>query len=133
MNNRLKEVRETLSKQRGKKISRQNIADELGVSVSNIESYELSRRTPSLAFIKLFCDKYNVNEGWLRTGEGNMFEPNREKEMSILSKRVLKADEDDYIAKLIKNLAVLDIEDWKELNRIIKKLLKDQEKDSSVN
>lgn len=131
MNERLKKIREELSIQKGKKISRQYIADDLGVSVSNIESYELARRSPSSAFIRLFCDRYGVNEEWLLTGKGAMFKPlDKEQEIAILTKKLLKAEPDDELAKLIKNLANLDIEDWKALNRIIKKLLK-EEKDSS--
>lgn len=51
------------------------MANNLGVSLSNIQSYELGRRSPSDAFIKLICKEYGVNETWLLTGNGEMFSP----------------------------------------------------------
>ena len=53
--------------------SQQNFANDLGISFSNVSSYEMGRRTPSDAVIKLICEKYNVREEWLRDGEGEMF------------------------------------------------------------
>mgnify|MGYP002621376274 FL=1 len=54
--------------------SQQDFAKALGVSVSNIASYESGRRNPSDSFIKLVCSKYDVREEWLRDGTGSMFE-----------------------------------------------------------
>ena len=53
--------------------SQQKFANDLGISFSNVSSYEMGRRTPSDAVIKLICEKYNVREEWLRDGEGEMF------------------------------------------------------------
>lgn len=54
--------------------SQQEFAKTLGVSVSNIASYESGRRNPSDSFIKLVCSRYDVREEWLRNGTGSMFE-----------------------------------------------------------
>lgn len=128
MNERIKAFR------KAEKLTQAQLAQSLRKTNNYIYMLESGNVAVTDNIIYDICRIYNVSEDWLRTGKGTMYNPeNKEREMSILSKRVLKADEDDYIAKLIKNLAVLDIEDWKELNRIIKKLLKDQEKDSSEN
>ena len=69
MKDRIRQVREALS------LSRQEFAQKLGISVSSIESYEYGRRVPSGAQIELLCRKLGVNEGWMLTGEGEMFAP----------------------------------------------------------
>jgi transcriptional regulator with XRE-family HTH domain len=66
MNNRLKIVRKKTG------LNQNDFADALGISVSNISSYESGRRNPSDAFISLICSKYGINEEWLRDGTGNM-------------------------------------------------------------
>lgn len=66
MNSRLKIVRKKTG------LNQNDFADALGISVSNISSYESGRRNPSDAFISLICSKYGINEEWLRDGTGNM-------------------------------------------------------------
>lgn len=67
MNERLKKLRKTLD------LTQQEFADKLGSTRDNIGGYETGRRNPSVAVISLICTKFNVNETWLKTGEGNMF------------------------------------------------------------
>lgn len=128
MRERIIEIRKYYKK------SQTAFADDIGVSRNFINLYENGNRELSERTISDICRIYNVSESWLRTGKGNMFNPlDREQEVAQVSKRLLKADEYDDLANIIKNLGQLSDEDWKELNRIIKKLLKDQEKDSSEN
>ena len=72
MNNRIKEIRKSLNIG-----SQQDFAERLGISVSNVSSYESGRRNPSDAAIKLICEKCFVREEWLRYGKGEMFIPER--------------------------------------------------------
>ena len=69
MNERLKLLRKAL-----RLGSQKDFANKLGVSMSNIASYESGRRNPSDSFIRLLCSNYNVREEWLREGTGDMFE-----------------------------------------------------------
>ena len=71
MKDRIKEVRKTHPN--GK--NQNEFADFLGISVSNLASYESGRRIPSSAALHLISEKCNVNETWLRTGEGEMHDP----------------------------------------------------------
>lgn len=56
-------------------LTQQEFADKLGVSRPNITNYESGRREPVDAMIALICQKFKVNEIWLRTGEGEMYQP----------------------------------------------------------
>lgn len=128
MNNRLILLRKNLQ------LSQAKLAEDLNLSRTFINLVENGNRELSDRTVADICRIYNVSESWLRTGKGDMFKPkDRETEVAEIAKKLLKAEPDDYVAKLIKSLALLDLDDWRELNRIIKKLVKEQEKDSSNN
>lgn len=67
MNNRLKELRKALN------LTQQEFADRLNIKRGTVANYEIGRNEPINAAITLICKEFNVNEEWLRTGEGEMF------------------------------------------------------------
>lgn len=67
MNERIQILRKALKK------TQQEFGDICGKSRTAIAKYETNKSVPDDAFIKLICLKFNVNEKWLRTGEGDMF------------------------------------------------------------
>ena len=67
MNERIKELRQALG------LTQQVFADKAGTSRANIAGYETKKSVPSDAVISLICEKFDVNEEWLRTGAGEMF------------------------------------------------------------
>ena len=69
MNNRIKEVRKALH------LTQQEMADSLSLKRNTVASYEIGRIVPSDRSSWDICRIYNVNEVWLRTGEGDMFVP----------------------------------------------------------
>lgn len=68
MNNRIKEIR----KKEG--LTQQKFADELGIARGNISAYEVGKNAPSDAVISLICTKFSINNEWLRTGNGEMYQ-----------------------------------------------------------
>lgn len=50
-------------------------ANRIGSMQNTITRYETNNRNPSASVIALICKEFNVNEEWLRTGEGEMFNP----------------------------------------------------------
>lgn len=66
MKERMKELRKSLG------ITQQELADKLGLKRNTIATYEIGKAVPSDRVISDLCNKYNVNENWLRTGEGEM-------------------------------------------------------------
>lgn len=113
---RIKEIRKNHPK--GK--TQDTFADFLGISKQNISSYEMGRRTPSEAVIKLICEKCNVNENWLLTGNGEMFNPiSKNEEIADMISDVIKSDEKDFKRRLISALARLDDTGWENLEKLI--------------
>ena len=64
---RLKNVRKAL------RYKQRDIAKLLGVGQGYISPLERGIRQPSELLVKAYCAIFNVNEDWLKTGEGDMF------------------------------------------------------------
>ena len=67
MNERIRELRKLLN------LTQQEFADRIGTKRNTIAKYEIGTNAPSTAVVSLICREYNVNETWLKTGEGEMF------------------------------------------------------------
>lgn len=116
MKERLKEIRK--SNPDGK--TQETFANYLEISKENISSYESGRRNPSDAFIKLVCEKCNVNEDWLRTGNGEMFMPEtKDEQISKMLANVMKSEDGNFKKKLISALAQLDKDGWDKLEEFV--------------
>lgn len=68
MNDRIKELRQALN------LTQQEFAARIGSVQNTITGYETGRRSPSNQVLSLICKEFNVNEDWLRTGQGEMFQ-----------------------------------------------------------
>ena len=66
MNTRIKEVRLAAN------LSQSAFGEALGLSQNYIWMIETGKREPSDRTIRDICREYDVNEDWLRTGEGEM-------------------------------------------------------------
>lgn len=116
MKERLKEIRK--SNPNGK--TQETFANYLGISKENIASYESGRRNPSDSFIKLVCEKCNVNEDWLRAGNGEMFMPEtKDEQISKMLADVMKSEDGNFKKKLISALAQLDKDGWDKLEDFV--------------
>ena len=73
MKERIIELRELLD------LSQTRFAKKLGVSQNAIWRVEQGISQVTSGMINSICYKFNVNEKWLRTGEGEIFKPCEEK------------------------------------------------------
>ena len=114
MKERIKAIRNAVGK------SQTDFAKELSVSRSAICKMESGENYPSEQTIKLVCSEFNVNEEWLRTGNGEMFIPVSKSDLiADMMSDVLKCDEDAFKRRLISALARLDDHGWNNLERLI--------------
>lgn len=67
MKERIRQLRKALN------LSQADFGEKVGVTFGTIGGYEQGRRNVSSAVFKSICREYNVNEEWLRTGKGEMF------------------------------------------------------------
>lgn len=82
MNEQLKLLRKELN------ITQQEFADRLRISRNTVATYEAGKSNPSDAAISLICREFSVNEEWLRTGIGEMFNSLEEDEYAVMVARI---------------------------------------------
>lgn len=84
---------------------------------------------PSDRTISDICREFGVNEVWLRTGEGEPFQPRtRQEEIMRFAVQTYKSP-NEFRKALVSLLARLDPEDWDALERIADKLLEEYKKE----
>lgn len=114
MNERLKKLRKELD------MTQQEFADKLGTARNNIAGYETGKRNPSNAVISLICREFNVNEKWLRFGDGEMFiELSRSDEIAQFVGQLMTEEDDSFKKRLVSGLAALDDNGWKVLENFL--------------
>ena len=67
MNTRIKQIREYWE------LTQEEFGKKIGSARNTIANYENGNRNPSNSVIISICREFNVNEDWLRTGNGEMF------------------------------------------------------------
>ncbi|SET05347.1 DNA-binding transcriptional regulator, XRE-family HTH domain [Pseudobutyrivibrio sp. C4] len=117
MNNRVKELRTELG------LSIRKFADDINLTAGTISLIENGKRNLTDRSISDICRIYHVNELWLRTGEGSMFqERTREIEIAEMTAAMYKADENDFQYQLMKLIAQLTPEQVHMLREIVEQL-----------
>ena len=119
MKERLKALRKELG------LTQQAFADRLNITRANIAGYEIGSRNPSDAVISLICKQFNVNEQWLRTGEGDMFPPqNRLDEIASITSDLFNSEPESFKYRLITAIAKMNGNDLEALERLVNELAK---------
>lgn len=119
MNERIALVRKSLG------LTQEKFAEQVGLSRNFMWMIESGTRVPSDRTISDICREFNVNETWLRTGEGEMFNQITRSEKITAFLADITADEgDDFKRRFVEILAELEPEDWKLLERMAEKLQK---------
>lgn len=104
-------------------ISQTEFASSLGMKQTGVSYMERNGSTVTDQTIKAICLLYNVNEEWLRTGSGDMFQPqNRNTDIARLTKQLLNEESDSFKNRFISMLSKLSVEEWEFLERAAEKL-----------
>lgn len=109
---RIKELRTKLE------LSQDVFAAKLGYTRGKITNIEVNGREPEDLLINLICSVYNVNEQWLRSGDGPMFgseDKEREAIITNLVNTYLSSDSESFKSKFITMLSRLTEEQWEVL------------------
>ncbi len=68
---RIKELKQKLN------LTSSEMAQQLGIPVRTIGSYERDEAQPGAKFFSLLIDKFQVNANWVLTGKGSIFIPSK--------------------------------------------------------
>lgn len=127
MNERIKLIRNLNN------LTQQEFADRLKINRSNIANYENGNRVPVDAMVTLLCREFNINEHWLRTGEGEMTRPvNRDAEIASFMGDVMRGESADFRRRLVAVLAKLDPAEWALLEKMALKLAEESKKEDQA-
>lgn len=117
MNERIRKLRRELD------LTQQEFAERIGIKRNTVAMYETGRNAPIDAVISLICRTFNVNENWLRNGEGDMFiVVDKELELMAWAGEVLREEPSSFRHRFVAALSVLDEKDWKEIERVLRKM-----------
>ena len=97
MNTRIKKLRKTLD------LTMEDFGKRVGVTRTAISNIESGNRNVTEQMFKLVCREFNVNEEWLRTGDGEMFVALPiEDEVAAYVKDLLADDGENELYNIIK-------------------------------
>lgn len=108
MNERIKRIREYY------KLTQDEFGKRIGSARNTIANYESGNRSPSNSVVLSICREFNINESWLRSGEGEMFkERSPSEEVGYYVEELLEYDGNgnpfyDMIIEMMKKYSELD-------------------------
>lgn len=105
-------------------LTQEALGEPLGLTRANIANIEAGRVAVTERVVLALCEKFNVNETWLRTGEGEIFIPlTRNQQITDFLGGLIK-EEGTFKKRLIDALSRLDEKDWEDIERVVDKLTK---------
>lgn len=114
MKDRIKRIRKDM------KLNQTDFGFEIGATQKMITTYETGAVIPDKAMRLLICEKFNVNEQWLETGEGLPYRegliPGLVHALSIMP---------DVRAMLEEKLPKVSDDSWRKMNEALKAFLDD--------
>lgn len=121
MEERIKELRKELG------LTQTEFAERIGSAQNTITGYETGRRVPSSQVITLIARTFDVNETWLRTGEGAMFnEVTRDERVAEFVGEALNGKPDSIKRRMISVLSRMSDDDWAAMEHFAELLLEER-------
>lgn len=127
MKDRIREIRESMRDEHGKKMTQAKFAEKIGVSVSTAQKWEIGAAIPTSTAIQQIAGKCGVSEVWLRTGIGSKDESKgRAEELDAMVRRLMRDSPESFKAALITTLLRFnpDGPEWEVLERIYNSISK---------
>lgn len=98
LKNRIRLIRKSLE------LTQEDFSSKIGIKRNTLANYEIGRNIPIDAVLFSIVREFNVNEKWLRTGEGQMF---IEADNSIIEQLVSTYKLDDVSRKILETFLEL--------------------------
>lgn len=124
MNKRIKELRKALG------LTQQEFADKIGVKRNSMANYETGRNTPIDAIVVSICRIFNVNEEWLRTGQGEMFKQLSQAELAARTVGEALSSDNKFIKSVFIALGKLTPAEWQLVEKFVTSVEEELKKDS---
>ena len=123
MNARIKAIRKTVG------LNQTEFGARIGVKQTTIAGYETGASTPMDAVISSICREFNVDEHWLRTGEGEMFRArDRMDELMESAGRFFSNETDEFRLRFAKMVFNWSDAEWDALYHYAQQLLSEDDR-----
>lgn len=123
LKSRIKEIR------LDKNMNQTDFGSKIGVKQGTVAGWENGVRIPSDSTILSICREYNVNEDWLRTGQGEKYlRLSRKETVAAYVGKILGGKVTPLEETLIEFMAETSPQEWEELARIINRFTEKMEK-----
>lgn len=118
------------------KIKKVRFAERLGIDQSYVTQLTSGRRNPSDLLIGAICREFNVNEKWLRTGEGGdeaMFlRRTEEDQIAAAVERLITGESAEFKRRLVVALSSLKDEHWLLLEQKLKEIVEERSEEERM-
>lgn len=122
MKDRIKNLRKNFLK-----ITQEEFAEQLSLSRNFIAQIECGAKIPSDRTISDICRIFDVDEVWLRTGEGDMLvQRSQDEKLAAFFGEVNLTDEGDFRKRFLSALSELDPDGWKVIEDLMKKCMNEE-------
>lgn len=103
--------------------TQEEFANRIGIKQNTIAVYESGNRNISETVIKAVCREFGVNEIWLRTGEGEMFNPSDTQVMDSVE-RILSG-QNEFVKFVFRRAATLPSSVWDDIEHELRSFFSD--------
>jgi transcriptional regulator with XRE-family HTH domain len=109
-------------------LTQTQFAEKLVLSRNFIAQMDAGNRQPSDRTIKDICETYDINEEWLRTGEGEIKRQlSRDEQITDFVGEVLKDTPESFRKRFISMLSAMSADEWALLEQMATRLLNEKE------
>ncbi len=120
MNDRIKQTRKDAN------LSMEKFGEKIGITKSSVSLLESGKNSPSEQTIKLICKEFDINEDWLRTGEGDMYKNRtRNQEIQNFANDIMEEADESFKKRFFQALSKLNESDWVTIEKIVDELSKE--------
>lgn len=110
-------------------LNQTQFAEKIGISQRALSSIERETTNLTERNTREICRVFNVNEQWLRTGEGEMLvEPSEDEQLAEFVGEILAGRPDDMRRQFLVALSQLDEDGWKGLVQFTRAIYKEGKK-----
>lgn len=121
----MQEIAERITKViKDKAKTKTEFAEKLNISQSFVSRLASGEKEPSDRTIADICREFDVNEDWLRTGQGDPYiQLSRDEELAQFFGEVMKGEDPDFRRRLLSVMSRLTTDEWALLEQMAWKLV----------
>ena len=128
----MQEIAERITKViKDKAKTKTEFAEKLNISQSFVSRLASGEKEPSNRTIADICREFDVNEDWLRTGQGDPYvQLSRDEELAQFFGNVMKGEDPDFRRRLLSVMSRLTTDEWALLEQMAWKLVDELRQDT---